>query len=178
MAIWPRLLRSEDRQDHIHVGCAGAIRRPTNQSPAASGRMVPRKSQIQVPESRSTCRSQMLNPNQFSARRCRTVAVRRWATSAAIRLISLETSVSTNCVSFRNHQPGLFCRASAESAHQIGSGPGIRTLNLAVNRSLQAVQQSRSNSLSATECHHLPLSIVDVAVRKKGQCGSSGGGRD
>jgi hypothetical protein len=40
-----------------------------------------------------------------------------------------------------NHQLKLFCRASAESAHGFGSGAGIRTLNLAVNRSLHHVQK-------------------------------------
>ena len=33
---------------------------------------------------------------------------------------------------------------SAELAHRFGSGPGIRTLNLAVNRSLRPVQKPRS----------------------------------
>src|SRR6266581_464794 len=37
------------------------------------------------------------------------------------------------------HQPKAFWDLSAELAHEIGSGVGIRTLNLAVNRSAQPV---------------------------------------
>jgi hypothetical protein len=38
-------------------------------------------------------------------------------------------------------QPKAFCRLAAELAQRIGSGARIRTLNLAVNRSLNPVQK-------------------------------------
>ncbi len=50
------------------------------------------------------------------------------------------------------HQPKAFWDLSAELAHEIGSGVGIRTLNLAVNRSAQPVQKSRS---VFAECRHV-----------------------
>jgi hypothetical protein len=51
------------------------------------------------------------------------------------------------------HQPGRFCHASAESELRFGSGPGIRTLNLAVNRSLRLVQEWRPEF---AECRRVP----------------------
>jgi hypothetical protein len=50
---------------------------------------------------------------------------------------------------------------------RIGSGPGIRTLNLAVNRSLQPDQKSRSEFAECRRVSPFVVFIAGVAVRKR-----------
>jgi len=68
------------------------------------------------------------------------------------------------------HQPKVrdpsaegFWDLSAELAHRFGSGPGIRTLNLAVNRSTQPVQKSR---VEFAECRGVAPNIVACHLRR------------
>jgi len=62
---------------------------------------------------------------------------------------SAGTLTSINRAAFVQHHPGQHI--------EVGSGPGIRTLNLAVNRSLQPVQKQRSEF---AECRCVPPNVT------------------